>query len=473
MCGYVGRASGPTPPSGSSPQHPLSATTSYLYAPQDVGPATAVLRCTDSLSQAMAAANVRTLQSVVCDKRSLHSSRYWRCHPEAPCKSLLYARCAARALPAHYTPHPRPLPPFPPPLTLNQGLALAGAEQPGNRADVTEQFKHAFAEHVNPAGVAVAADCVGSAFTAAPSGAVVLIAGTGSICFWTDAQNRIARAGGWGHMLGDEGSAYWIAASALRKAMRVMDGMPMDIAPGSPTCTRAEASAVVDVALKYFGASIRSQLLQYVHSGFDKAHIAGFTVHLLPLAEACNPIVCGLFKEAGQWLGATLRSVVPAIAAAQMSDHPGEGVTEFDVTVAAVGSVWKSWALLKAGFMQYASKPVDLSSPALGASAAALPERTGQVRLRTVRLVTLRECSAMGAAVWGAATVCDCVCCAGAWATRGYCTALRAASLCAGVCSLPFVSGWSTTPHFTHSLDYGLRSADWTRPHWIRLQPKH
>ena len=338
------------------------------------------------------------------------------------------------ALLAHSAPSPCHLPPCSPPRTFTQGLALAGAEQPGNRADVTEQFKHAFAEHVSPAGVAVAADCVGSAFTAAPSGAVVLIAGTGSICFWTDAQNRVARAGGWGHMLGDEGSAYWIAASALRKAMRVMDGMPMDIAPGSPTCTRAEASAVVDVALTYFGASIRSQLLQFVHSGFDKAHIAGFTVHLLPLAEARNPIVCGLFEEAGQWLGATLRSVVPAIAAAQMSDHPGEGVTEFDVTVAAVGSVWKSWALLKAGFMQYASKPVDLSSPTLGASAAALPERTGQVRLRTVRLVTLRECSAMGAAVWGAATVCDCACCVcvcvRAWVAHDSCAARRGARLC-------------------------------------------
>lgn len=44
--------------------------TAYLHALQDVGPATAVLRCTDSLSQAMAAANVHTLQSVVCGQRS-------------------------------------------------------------------------------------------------------------------------------------------------------------------------------------------------------------------------------------------------------------------------------------------------------------------------------------------------------------------------------------------------------------------
>ena len=39
---------------------------------------------------------------------------------------------------------------------------------------------------------------------------VVIIAGTGSIAYGRDADGHAARAGGWGHVLGDEGSGYWI-----------------------------------------------------------------------------------------------------------------------------------------------------------------------------------------------------------------------------------------------------------------------
>src|SRR3990172_4004332 len=38
---------------------------------------------------------------------------------------------------------------------------------------------------------------------------VVIICGTGSIAYGRSA-DRAARAGGWGHILGDEGSGYWI-----------------------------------------------------------------------------------------------------------------------------------------------------------------------------------------------------------------------------------------------------------------------
>ncbi len=44
----------------------------------------------------------------------------------------------------------------------------------------------------------------------------VLVAGTGSIAAAVDAQGRMVRFGGWGHLLGDEGSAYWIGIQAIR-----------------------------------------------------------------------------------------------------------------------------------------------------------------------------------------------------------------------------------------------------------------
>jgi len=53
---------------------------------------------------------------------------------------------------------------------------------------------------------------------------IVLIAGTGSIAFGRNAGNRAARAGGWGYILADEGSGYWIGRQALSAVMRDSDG---------------------------------------------------------------------------------------------------------------------------------------------------------------------------------------------------------------------------------------------------------
>ena len=52
---------------------------------------------------------------------------------------------------------------------------------------------------------------------------VVVIAGTGSIAYGRNDRNQAARAGGWGYMLGDEGSGYWIGRAALRAVLREAD----------------------------------------------------------------------------------------------------------------------------------------------------------------------------------------------------------------------------------------------------------
>jgi N-acetylglucosamine kinase-like BadF-type ATPase len=53
---------------------------------------------------------------------------------------------------------------------------------------------------------------------------IVIIAGTGSIVYGHNAGGEAARAGGWGHMIGDEGSGYWIGREALSAVMRASDG---------------------------------------------------------------------------------------------------------------------------------------------------------------------------------------------------------------------------------------------------------
>ena len=53
---------------------------------------------------------------------------------------------------------------------------------------------------------------------------IVIICGTGSIAYGRNAQGVAARAGGWGHIIGDEGSGYWIGQQAVQAVMRDADG---------------------------------------------------------------------------------------------------------------------------------------------------------------------------------------------------------------------------------------------------------
>jgi len=53
---------------------------------------------------------------------------------------------------------------------------------------------------------------------------VVVIAGTGSVAFGEDPEGRQARAGGWGYLFGDEGSAFALGLGGVRAALRARDG---------------------------------------------------------------------------------------------------------------------------------------------------------------------------------------------------------------------------------------------------------
>ena len=57
---------------------------------------------------------------------------------------------------------------------------------------------------------------------------ILLIAGTGSSAWARHQDGRSARAGGWGHILGDEGSGYSLGIGALRACMRSFDGRGAD-----------------------------------------------------------------------------------------------------------------------------------------------------------------------------------------------------------------------------------------------------
>lgn len=52
---------------------------------------------------------------------------------------------------------------------------------------------------------------------------IVLIAGTGSMAVAADADGKLVRSGGWGHIFGDEGSSHWLGREALSLASQALD----------------------------------------------------------------------------------------------------------------------------------------------------------------------------------------------------------------------------------------------------------
>lgn len=73
---------------------------------------------------------------------------------------------------------------------------------------------------------------------------IALISGTGAVA-WGRWAGRTMRAGGWGHLLGDEGSGYWVVREVVRQALRDNDtGRPM-----APLTKRLAQACQVDTAL--------------------------------------------------------------------------------------------------------------------------------------------------------------------------------------------------------------------------------
>ena len=57
---------------------------------------------------------------------------------------------------------------------------------------------------------------------------ISVVAGTGSVCYGQNEKGEEVGAGGWGHLLGDEGSGYAIGRDVLREVTHCWDGYGME-----------------------------------------------------------------------------------------------------------------------------------------------------------------------------------------------------------------------------------------------------
>jgi len=128
-------------------------------------------------------------------------------------------------------------------------LGIAGVDRPDDSAVVRGIMRRigykARTLVVNDALVALEAGAPGSP-------GVVIISGTGSISYGRNAQLQGARAGGWGHVLGDEGSGFWIGRAALQAVLREAD-------------KRGARTALTPILLDHFKVSEAQNLIHEVY----------------------------------------------------------------------------------------------------------------------------------------------------------------------------------------------------------------
>ena len=100
-------------------------------------------------------------------------------------------------------------------------FAMSGVDRAADRA-----VARSFAGAVLPAASAIVCNDAVAALASGTGRAqgIVVIAGTGSIVYGVAPGGAVARAGGWGFRLGDEGSGFWIAERSLRAIARAHDG---------------------------------------------------------------------------------------------------------------------------------------------------------------------------------------------------------------------------------------------------------
>jgi N-acetylglucosamine kinase-like BadF-type ATPase len=178
-------------------------------------------------------------------------------------------------------------------------LGIAGADRSDDHAVLREILRRiGFKERVVVANDARIAFIAGSERRVG----LALICGTGSIAWGRNAAGEIARAGGWGWHLGDEGSGFWIGERAIRGVLRAFDG-------------RGSATSLEKSLFDHFGIA-RSE--EIVHALYDREYprhrVAMFAVEVEKAARAGDLLAQEILAAASRELVLAARSVVRRLA---------------------------------------------------------------------------------------------------------------------------------------------------------------
>ena len=112
-----------------------------------------------------------------------------------------------------------------------------------------------------------------------------------------NARFEAARAGGWGHMIGDEGSGYWIGREALAAVMRAADG-------------RGPETRLTGEILAHFNVDDESRLPRIVYDReLPRMSVAALGPIVQQARELGDAVASGILERAADELVLAARSV--------------------------------------------------------------------------------------------------------------------------------------------------------------------
>ena len=143
---------------------------------------------------------------------------------------------------------------------------------------------------------------------------VIVIAGTGAVAYGELADGRSAKSGGWGYLMGDEGSGYDLGIQALRAITQASDG-------------RGPATRLVEVIPQHFGLDTLQALHQAIYSQkITRAQIAGLAAVVGRAAQAGDSAAQVLLQTAGEHLALAALGVIRQLGVPGMDIYTTGGV---------------------------------------------------------------------------------------------------------------------------------------------------
>jgi len=173
-------------------------------------------------------------------------------------------------------------------------LGMAGAGRPQDQAIIQTWAQTRYPGV--PALVVHDAQLVLAAGTPAGWG-IAIVSGTGSLAYGANPAGQTARAGGWGYLLGDEGSGYAIGLAGLRAVARAADG-------------RAPQTALTGAALSHWGLDGPQGLIGHIYGAADpRTEIARLAPVVKRVGQEGDPAAQVILQAAGRELALAARAV--------------------------------------------------------------------------------------------------------------------------------------------------------------------
>jgi len=162
---------------------------------------------------------------------------------------------------------------------------------------------------------------------------IIVMGGTGSVARGVNEQGEEARVGGWTHMFGDEGSAYWIGRAAVRATLAEYDRM-------------APKTILTPMLFERLAVSSPYQLIEKYYAGtLTRDHLAGLSVQVDEAAGRGDKVAQEILRQAAHELAQYARAVIALIF--PHPEGPAHRGSEQKFLVCYAGGVFQSELLVK------------------------------------------------------------------------------------------------------------------------------